>query len=193
MMVYDFPCLYCSEFLSVGLCSLWWNVHCSTIKGEYQNALFRSKILRNVLDFGITCSAFIVFMFIEFLLLYLYVKSTFQPIASSVLQPIAFISSFRWIRFCKFLTCLRRKFISKGSLTPQELLGVSLCNNCSHNLEFTGVNSILNSIRFSIQFGEFSILRSIIPVPPTFRGRLFLVGVLNKSHIFLCLLSISTW
>lgn len=42
MMEYDFPCLYCSEFLSVGSCSLWWNVHWSTIKGEYQNGLFRS-------------------------------------------------------------------------------------------------------------------------------------------------------
>lgn len=46
MMVYDFPCLYYSEFLSVGSCSLWWNVHCSTIKGEYQNGLFRSKIFK---------------------------------------------------------------------------------------------------------------------------------------------------
>lgn len=83
-------------------------------------------------------------------------------------HPVCFISSFKWIRFCTSLTCLKRKFISKGSLMPQELLGVSLCNNCSHNLEFT-----------------ISILWSIIPVPPIFGGRLFLDGLLNKYQTFL--------
>lgn len=36
-----------------------------------------AQILRNVLDFAITCSEFIVSMFIDFFLLYFYVKSIF--------------------------------------------------------------------------------------------------------------------